>query len=140
MRNVADSIADAERFIKRVAEADAVWYLSSEDGPAVSESNEFEGDEGPVTVILFFSDRAYARRVEQQSFPSFEVRQMALFDFMYRWLPGMSRDQRLAGPNWTGSLVGLEIDPLELRERIEAAMKPEHREQHVAEFTRLTAK
>lgn len=139
MRNTADSRSDAERFVKRVAAADQVWYLSSADGPAVSESLDCEDDDGPLTVLLFFSDRAYAKRAQTTSFPGFEPQSMALFDFMFRWLPGMSRDQRLAGPNWTGDLVGLEIDPFELREQIEAAMTPEHRERHLAEFQRLTS-
>jgi hypothetical protein len=51
-----------------------------------------------------------------------------LFNFLYRWLPGMSGDGVLAGTNWTGELIGLEHDPYELREEVEAALPPETRE------------
>ena len=49
---------------------------------------------------------------------------MALFDFLFRWLPGMSGDGVMAGPNWNHELVGLELDPFELREQIDAALSP----------------
>jgi hypothetical protein len=63
---------------------------------------------------------------------------MSLFDFMYRWLPGMSRDGVLAGPNWTGDLSGLELDPFELRQAIESAMSPEHLARHEAMYRELS--
>ncbi len=138
LRNTADSEADVERFILRVTATEVVWYLDSEEGLAVSESNELEDDDGPLTVLMFFSDRAYAKRALLKSFPGFQVQSMSLFDFLYRWLPGMSADHRLAGPNWTGDLIGLEVDQLNLRERIEANMSPERRTAHDAEFKRLT--
>src|SRR4051794_32549053 len=121
LRNTADAQADVARFITRVAEADVVWYLPSERGPAVSSSNaDREDDLEPAKVLLFFSDRAYAKRAQVASFPKHQVASLQLFDFMYRWLPGMSRDGVLAGPNWTANLMGLELDPFELRKAISA--------------------
>ena len=142
MRLTADSKADLDRFVRRVAERDEVWVLGSPGGVAVCLSNEFEGDDGeddgdegdPPVVLLFFSDRAYAARAQAAQFPGHAPKAIALFDFMYRWLPGMSGDGALAGPNWSGDLTGCELDPFELRELIEAAMAPEHVARHQAQF------
>jgi hypothetical protein len=111
LRNTADCQADVDRFIGRVVESETVWYLASENGTAFCESNseEDEDQEEPPTVLLFFSDAAYARRSQNQHFAGYQVTRMDLFDFLYRWLPGMTDDRILAGPNWSGDLVGLEI-------------------------------
>jgi hypothetical protein len=71
LRNTADAKADADRFIRRVVDADAVWYVTSGTGTACCDSNaEVEDDaEEPATVLLFFSDLAYAKRGAIQSFP-----------------------------------------------------------------------
>jgi hypothetical protein len=140
MRLIADSKADLDRFVRRVAEGDEVWSLASAQGVAWCESNEFEDDDGDApAVLLFFSDRAYATRAQAAQFPAHAPEAIPLFDFMYRWLPGMSGDGVLAGPNWSGDLTGLELDPFELRELIEAAMTPEHVARHVARCAELKA-
>ena len=61
------------------------------------------------------------------SIPDHEPERMELFDLLYRWLPGMSQDGVFAGPNWTGDLVGLELDPLELREDLEKRLSAEQK-------------
>ena len=63
---------------------------------------------------------------------------MALFDFLFRWLPGMSGDGLRAGPDWNGDLVGLELDPLELRERIEAKLSPVQAAAHAEAYRKQT--
>lgn len=65
-RNAADAKADVDRFIRRVVDADVVWYLRSETGTACCDSNaEVDDDEEePATVLLFFSDQAYAKRAQ----------------------------------------------------------------------------
>ena len=63
LRDAADCEADVQRFAKRVAENEVVWYLSSDEGTAVCESNDEDGDKEPFSVMLFFSDEAYARRL-----------------------------------------------------------------------------
>lgn len=141
LRLTADRQADLQRFVRRVAETVAVWALRSTQGMAVCRSLQ-EGDDeddGPATVLLFFSDAAYARRVQRSRFPEHAPDAIALFDFMYRWLPGMSGDGVLAGPNWSAALTGCEIDPFALRERIEAAMAPDRVEAHLARYRALTA-
>jgi hypothetical protein len=143
-RNQADSQADLERFVRRVAETDEVWRLTSpETGTAMCEADagpDDGDDEANAAVLLFFSDRAYAERARKAHFLEHEPEAISLFDFLYRWLPGMSGDGCLAGPNWSHDLVGIEIDPFELRELLEAAMTQEHRDRHEALFRQLTAK
>lgn len=139
-RNAADAKADVDRFIRRVVDADVVWYLRSETGTACCDSNaEVDDDEEePATVLLFFSDQAYAKRAQSKGFPAHRPASISLFDFMYRWLPGMSGDGVLAGPNWAADLSGLELDPFELRQAIESAMSPEHLKRHEAMYRELS--
>jgi hypothetical protein len=139
LRNTADCEADVLRFIQRVAESEVVWHLNSDNGTASCESNAEGTEEDPATVLLFFSDQAYARRCQKAHFPDHEVCSISLFNFLYRWLPGMSGDGVLAGPNWNQHLVGSELDPFELRERIEEVLTPELASKQLEEYQRLAA-
>lgn len=124
----ATSNAMAERFVRRIAEGEAVYWLKAPDGCAQSESNHHTDDEGePRPVLLFFSDAAYARAVQQAQYPAYDVAQMHLFDFLYRWLAGMTRDGLVAGVNWRADLCGPERDPFELCGAVEAALPPDVR-------------
>ena len=107
-----------QRFVERIVEKESVFYLANPDGVANSVSN----DDEETVILMFWSDRAYATRAKGAFEEEFEEIEMELFDFLYRWLPGMSGDGVLAGPNWNGDLVGKEIDPYELREIIEEKM------------------
>ena len=139
LRNTADCQADAERFISRVAASETVWYLRSDQGTAFCESNDFTTDDDePVTVLLFFSDEAYARRCQKAQFDDHTIESMPLFDFLFRWLPGMSGDGLMAGPNWNHELVGLELDPLELREHIDSVLSPSQIANHAERYGSLT--
>jgi hypothetical protein len=138
LRDTADCEADVQRFAKRVAENEVVWYLTSEEGPAVCESNDEDDDGEPLTVMLFFSDEAYARRCQRMHFEDCEVQNIALFDFLFRWLPGMSGDGVLGGPNWNQDLIGLELDPFDLRERVEAELTPAQSAAHDEKYRQLS--
>ncbi|RYD70539.1 MAG: DUF2750 domain-containing protein, partial [Verrucomicrobiaceae bacterium] len=70
-------------------------------------------------------------------FDDHETRAMPLFEFLFRWLPGMSGDGVLAGLDWNQDLVGLELDPFELRERIEAELTPAQSAAHAALYRQL---
>jgi hypothetical protein len=103
-----------DRFVQRVVGTQIVWGLNTGTGLASCPSH----DENAGEVIMFWSDRAYAERARQQSFPECTLDTLALFDFLFRWLPGMADDGLLAGTNWTGDLAGLEVDPMALHEQI----------------------
>ncbi len=125
----------AERFVKRVAEGSSVFWLRSKDGAATSESNELVDPDGNARVILlFFSDAAYARSVQQSEYRDHEVAELALFDFLFRWLPGMTADGVLAGLNWRADLCGPEREPFDLRTAIEQRLPAEVRAAHAERY------
>lgn len=114
-----------ERFLRRAVEHQSVWTVWGGNGPLIVESNFTSDDENgncvARDVYLFFSDEAYARRALRDSWPdvpSCATRNISLFDFLYRWLPGLHRDRHLAGTNWTGDLIGLEFEPSELQAQL----------------------
>ena len=114
LRDRADSEADHRRFIERVIRAEKVWALRGNEGFAWCKSNDHEDRD----VIVFWSDRAYAARARRSKFPEFTPVEINLFDFLFRWLPGMLSDGVLAGANWTGQLIGIESDPQQLQDEI----------------------
>ena len=123
-----------QRFIDRIIENESVFYLGNEDGVANSVSNEDE----ETVILMFWSDRAYATRAKKCFDEHFDEVEMDLFDFLYRWLSGMSGDGVLAGPNWNGELVGREIDPFDLREAIEERMPSEVVAKYEEKYNELT--
>ena len=113
--------ANVDRFVARVAEAEGVWALQSSDGVASCPSHADEARE----VLLFWSDRTSAARVQQTSFPEYDPVGLTLFDFLFRLLAGMQRDRALAGTDWTDDLAGLELDPGDLRDQLLVALGPD---------------
>ena len=128
LHDAATIRANHERFVARVAESEVAWALKSSDGFASCPSNDNEDRE----VLLFWSDRAYAARVQQTTFPEYDPVEITLFDFLFRWLSGMENDRVLAGTNWTGDLAGFETEAADLREQLLDAMGPD-RCRHYAE-------
>src|SRR6478672_5625330 len=94
------------RFVAEVVEGEHVWGLSTQDGFLACESDEAE----ERAVLPFWSDADEARAA-QSEVESSEVDSIALFDFLFRWLPGMEDDDVLVGTNWTETLEGKEIEP-----------------------------
>ena len=125
--------ANFERFVERIVQAETVFYLSNESGVANSVSNE----DDEVRILMFWSDRAYANRAKKAFSEEFTATEMTLFNFLYRWLPGMSGDGVLAGLNWNGALVGREVDPFELREIVEERMPKSLLEAYEAKYHEL---
>lgn len=122
------------RFVTRVAEYEEVWGLKTKQGGwAFCESNEDED----ADVLLFWSDMAYARRAKELDFPEHEVASITLFDFLFRWLPGMCDDSVLAGTNWTADLCGLEVDPLEQQAEILHEMPANKADEYKSGLKRL---
>lgn len=112
--------ANSLRFIDQTVASGEAWLLSSPEGTAVCESDEFEDTD----VILFFSTLADARLVQAKLFPGHKPEKIALFDLLFRWLPGMAKDGVLVGPNWTSDLLGQEMEPAELSEELTDNLSP----------------
>ena len=123
-----------DRFVRRIVESETVWALSKENNYAYAESNK---DENSSDIILFWSDKAYAKRAKQSNYPEFEETTITLFNFLFRWLPGMSGEGVLAGTNWTGDLVGLEYNAYDLRLEIEAALSADQKDRFNCQYHEL---
>ena len=121
-----------DRFVRRAAEREAVWTVWNESGPLISQAAPDDEDPAgePRDVYLFFSDEAYARRALRESWaddPAASRKGDALFDLLFRWLPGLHGDGHLVGTNWTGDLIGLEVEPADLQAQLRAQLPAETR-------------
>ena len=121
-RDSATCQENHDRFIRRIVESETIWALSKENSYAYAEIYK---EENPLDIILFWSDKEYANSVKQSHYPEFNETAITLYNFVFRWLPGMSSESVLAGTDWTGDLVGLEHEAYQLRLEIEAALSSE---------------
>lgn len=110
------------RFIAKVIEGEHAWGLSTQDGFLACES-----DETAERAVLPFWSSAADAQAAQPEVESSEVDSIELFDFLFRWLPGMDDDDVLVGTNWTTTLEGEEVEPLELQDEILDAMSDDMR-------------
>ena len=115
---IPDAPETVERFIERSIETEVVWALEGEESVAYAESNAQEG----VAVLLFWSDRADAKRARKTRFKEYELVEIPLLEFIFRWLSGMADDEVLAGLNWSGRPEELEADPEQLQDDLLLAM------------------
>lgn len=110
MQNSATTDYKHRKFIERVVEFEVVWGLKSDFGWVSSPSN----DEAALDVLPFWSDRAYAKLLAREEWQNYQPTEIPLADFLEHWLPGMFKDEVLAGTNWDASLNGKECHPLKL--------------------------
>ncbi|MFY9824713.1 MAG: DUF2750 domain-containing protein [Thermoanaerobaculia bacterium] len=119
------------RFVAEVVEAELVWGLSTEDGFLACESGAAE----ERAVLPFWSDEDDARAAQPEVEGS-QVDSAALFDFLFRWLPGMEDDDVVAGTNWTTTLEGKEVEPIALQDEILDAMSDDLRTSYLDRLAR----
>jgi len=105
------------RFIRRVTASNLVWGLRSEEGWAVSPSNDSEDRR----VMPFWSDRAYAAQCAKDGWAAYQATPIPLQEFLEEWLPGLANDSFIVGTNWNVHLFGREIDPTKLAEELARA-------------------
>jgi hypothetical protein len=106
---VADTVSkNHRRFLERAISEGTVWYLATPEGGVTTLVSD---EDDTVSVYPFWSDASYARRAAKASLPGTEPTPVAFADFLRAWLPGMSDDGHRVGPNWTGDLVGWEVQP-----------------------------
>jgi hypothetical protein len=110
-----------ERFVLRAIASESVWGVRNESGFQSCESNEDESR----SVLLFWSDAAYARRAISRDYPDCEAANIDLFAFLFQWLPGIAADKVLVGTNYTAELCGSELEPMELQDQLLDAMPRE---------------
>ena len=113
----ATSEENFSRFIERVREKREIYGLQSPGGGwAVCPSNEKED----ASVMVFWSDRAYAARHQKDDWKTYTPSAIPLDEFIDAWLKGMHEDGFLVGPNWDANLFGLEVEAIEVARRLTA--------------------
>ena len=112
--NKIASLERYERFIERVKKSSEVWGLKNSDGWCVSHSNNHDD----VEVMLFCSDRAYAQQCAKEEWVNYTPTPIDLTEFVTRWLSGLAKDGLLVGTNWNAQLIGEEVEPLVLKEKL----------------------
>ncbi len=109
-----DLQANYQRFVENIQESGQVWSLRSPDGWVIVDSAEYEDAE----VMPFWSEEAYARQHCVGEWEHFEPAAISFEEFIDDWLAGMDEDGVLVGPNWNAELDGLEIEPVEILQRL----------------------
>ena len=122
-REAATCQENHDLFIREIVESETIWALSNKENRYAYA--ELKKDENPLDILLFWSDKESANRVQQNHYPEFKETSITLYNFLFRWLPGMFSEGVFAGTNWTGALVGMEYDAYKLRLEIEAALSSE---------------
>ena len=97
-------------FVEKVTATKLVWGLSNKKGWANADSNDSE----EVTVVPFWSERAYAKAGARDDWRDFSATEIPLADFLETWCVDMANDDILAGINWDADMLGKETDALSL--------------------------
>lgn len=97
-------------FIERAATSKSVWGLKSKTGWANANSN----DDEEVSVIPFWSDRAYAKACARDEWNRYLPVEILLAEFLESWCVEMAENNVLAGINWDANMFGKESPALEV--------------------------
>ncbi|GAA4343006.1 DUF2750 domain-containing protein [Flaviaesturariibacter amylovorans] len=106
-------------FINRIIETGTVWALSSDEGFATSESDEYED----VEVLPFWSEEAAAAVLARDEWAEFKPASLPLAEFLEKWLPGMYSEDVVVGIDWDAEMTGTETEPLDLALAVAEALK-----------------
>lgn len=117
---LAKGKANHAKFIQAAVKTEAIWILRDENGAAFRESD----DEGR-SVLQFWPNAPEAEASATDDWEECLPEKIALYDFLYRWLPNMEEDDLLAGTNGSSDGAGLELEPGELEEDLKAAIPAE---------------
>jgi hypothetical protein len=98
------------QFVERVAATKLVWGLKSKTGWANTESAEDE----EVSVIPFWSERAYAKICARDDWKTYSPTEVPLSIFLEDWCMGMAENDTLVGVNWDANMLGKEVEALEV--------------------------
>jgi hypothetical protein len=104
-----------DKFIKKVCETGIVWGLENDEGFAMSNSEQYEDDDGEsLELMCFWSEKALAEACITNEWAQYRTTEVALSEFIENWCIGMLEDDLLIGTDFDSTLEGLEIDPLDL--------------------------
>ena len=102
------------QFIKEICNEEKVYILSSEEGFAISYSEEFEYEDGSnLEIICFWSNTDLAEKAKQNQWKNHKIETIDLNTFLEEWLFGMIEEVSLVGINFDESSKGEEMSPLD---------------------------
>ena len=102
-------------FIDEIIENQKVYLLTSDEGFAVTFSEEFEYEDGSnLEVICFWSSEEKAQEAKQNQWANHKVEALDLNVFLEEWLFGMIEEVSLAGLNFDAEPKGEEVSPIDL--------------------------
>jgi uncharacterized protein DUF2750 len=108
---VTQSAAQADAFYREVLRDGSVWTIR--DGGSFPAP---VGDSGKRTVP-FWSSRSRAQKItiDVDPYRDMEVVEIDIASWKERWLPGLERDGRLVGLNWSGErATGYDVEPADV--------------------------
>jgi len=102
------------QFIKEICQDQKVYLLTSEEGFAISYSEEFEYEDGSnLEVICFWSNTDLAEKAKQNQWANHKIDSIDLNTFLEEWLFGMIEEVSLVGINFDETSKGEEQSPLD---------------------------
>lgn len=102
------------QFIKEICQDQKVYLLTSEEGFAISYSEEFEYEDGSnLEVICFWSNTDLAEKSKQNQWANHTIDSIDLNTFLEEWLFGMIEEVSLVGINFDETSKGEEQSPLD---------------------------
>lgn len=119
-----DNTLKSGAFAKAVCKSKIVYGLESEEGFAISDSADYDDENGePVEVICFWSEEAAAASCAKEAWANYQVVEIPLAEFMENWCIEMNNEGLLAGIDFDANLSGSEIEPLELALELAKALR-----------------
>lgn len=102
------------QFIKEICQDQKVYLLTSDQGFAISYSEEFEYEDGSnLEVICFWSNTDLAEKAKQNQWKDHKIDSIDLNTFLEEWLFGMIEEVSLVGINFDETSKGEEESPLD---------------------------
>lgn len=102
------------QFIKEICQDQKVYLLTSEQGFAISYSEEFEYEDGSnLEVICFWSNTDLAEKAKRNQWANHTIDSIELNTFLEEWLFGMIEEVSLVGINFDETSKGEEQSPLD---------------------------
>ncbi len=99
-----------KEFIGSVTTSKLVWGLKNKNGWA----NSHAADSEDVTVIPFWSDKAYAKASARDEWKSYLPALIPLAEFLESWCVEMAQEGVLIGINWDAHMHGKESEALQV--------------------------
>ncbi len=110
LQNAEATEARYKLFIENVTASKVVWGLKNKNGWANSHAANSED----ITVIPFWSDKAYAKAGARDEWKSYLPVLIPLADFLESWCVEMAEEGLLMGINWDANMHGKESDALQV--------------------------